>query len=322
MHRLDEAAYGPELGFTPVPPVSEDERDELLDEVFGRIVRNLRRIEARLRDIGYRFECEEPTPREAISELFDPDAIRKIEEEMAARLGALSAEDRAAAEARLGEMSDFMQEFERRQHALAAGEPSAPIPPTPTISPASDATKLAIASARARHGRFPEALQWFSERIGNVDFRQKFSTFGAREGVDPVVANLGDWDPFCFDLELFGRLAGTEEDPGIQLLHEGGQGQLIEFAPDFCIKANVSGGDPYHVILPNPRADPVVHHWERRVPFMTFLRATILRGGFRGAPMLTVDRGHGWRGTVEVEPRTFLPDHPVFASLADGLEPF
>ena len=58
---------------------------------------------------------------------------------------------------------------------------------------------------------------------------------------------------------------------------------MIEFAPDALHKANISGGGPYAIEVPNPVADGQVEDAPHDVTFVEYLRDAILGwGGFPG----------------------------------------
>jgi hypothetical protein len=55
------------------------------------------------------------------------------------------------------------------------------------------------------------------------------------------------------------------------------------FAPDEFHKANYSGGENYHVALPDPGADFLIEGMCEIVEtFVEYLRASLVNGGFRG----------------------------------------
>jgi hypothetical protein len=63
------------------------------------------------------------------------------------------------------------------------------------------------------------------------------------------------------------------------------QAQHVEFtfAPDEFHKANYSGGENYHLWLPNPDADfRIEGMYDINEYFIEYLRATFAFGGFRG----------------------------------------
>lgn len=255
---------------------------DLLDQTFGGVRRSIETIVGRLRELGYVFECE----------------------------------DRADPERRAAER-------------LLTGQPAPHLPAVPPVCRTSRDAEFVIDWCGQRLGHFPEALSAFSRLVGQVDLRQTHRASRALTG-DPVVDWLGDWDPLFFDLDYTAYMireegADLEEQPG------GGLAFEIEFAPDAYHKADISGGEGYAVFLPSSRIDPIVRlpsldfaggRRPDEMPFTTWLRRTIGRGGFFGVPHLMLDRGHGWLGRREVDPGIFLPDHPVFETLSRDLPAF
>ena len=80
-------------------------------------------------------------------------------------------------------------------------------------------------------------------------------------------------------------------------------------APDEFHKANYSGGENYHVALPDPRADfPILGMYDIDELFVPYLRATFWGGGFRGR--LDADERRSWK---------LMPDLDVTKMLAAEL---
>ena len=86
------------------------------------------------------------------------------------------------------------------------------------------------------------------------------------------------------------------------------------FAPDEFHKANYSGGENYHVWIPDPRVDfEIVGMYEIEETFVEYLRATFAYGGFRGrVETLPGD---------ESQCRKAAPTLDVVRFLAGGLAP-
>jgi len=57
---------------------------------------------------------------------------------------------------------------------------------------------------------------------------------------------------------------------------------VIEFAPDALHKANISGGSPYAIEVPQAVADAMVEDEPHNVTFVEYLRIAISWGGFPG----------------------------------------
>ncbi len=61
---------------------------------------------------------------------------------------------------------------------------------------------------------------------------------------------------------------------------------LLPFAPDAYHKANVSGGGPYGIYLPDGSVDATCRINGRDISFVEYLRECFASGGFPGAPSL------------------------------------
>lgn len=133
------------------------------------------------------------------------------------------------------------------------------------LVPPSGATRDDIAELEEHAGPLPISLVVFWQEVGLVDFVGRHPEWGA--GLDPLVV-----------IPPVGALS---------LLYEEDAGEEFEWfaglAPDDLHKDNVSGSDPYGVALPNPAADFVFLNESHDLPFVQYLRMSILRwGGFPG----------------------------------------
>jgi hypothetical protein len=138
--------------------------------------------------------------------------------------------------------------------------------------PATD-SRLRLQKQESQIGPLPLSLRAFYEVVGTVDFTQSWAQLvqyhrperrNARE-----LLYLGEYDP------LVVRPLIEEEDRP-----EPGQ---YFFACDEFHKANYSGGQNYHVALPDARADfPIIGMYGIDEFFISYLRATFAGGGFRG----------------------------------------
>ncbi|MCP5072039.1 MAG: hypothetical protein GY947_01930 [Rhodobacteraceae bacterium] len=194
---------------------------------------------------------------------------------------------------------------------------------TPPVYPVSDDAIRMILELNHSGDAVPIIIETFANIVGNVDFRQSWDD--PTETADPVLAHLGDWDPFYFDLE-YAAYSWHDADQIAIREEERLTFDSIEFAPDIYHKCNVSGGAGYEVELNQTSFDPVIsiplYMGELKRTFTQYLRDCLLRGGFLGAGSLVLDRGYGWLGTLKVERKLFLPEHPVFKKLASDLVPF
>lgn len=156
-------------------------------------------------------------------------------------------------------------------------------------------------------GPLPLSLRAFYEIVGSVDFTQSR---------DQLVQHHRPERGRAGDIQVLG-----EEDPLVvapltELVEmEASAGRVYFcFAADEFHKANYSGGENYHVWLPDPRADfEIVGMYEIEERFVEYLRATFSWGGFRGR----VD-------TLEEDEsrcRKVAPKLGVIQSLSEGLLP-
>jgi hypothetical protein len=121
---------------------------------------------------------------------------------------------------------------------------------------------------KAAGGPLPISLRAWYEQVGGVSLM----------GSHPVISPLNS--PTCSDPlvicplgELFQMLdMGEGEDGGLQLW----------LAPDDLHKANVSGGDPYIITVPNAAADAPFENECHETNFVPYLRKVFEWGGFPG----------------------------------------
>ena len=158
------------------------------------------------------------------------------------------------------------------------------VPARAFIPPSGD-TGATIDAIERRLDYLPLSLQAFYEEVGAVDFRQ--SNLQLRQGQHPERAQPNE-------LQVLG-----EEDPlvvhSLDDLHQevetAGQRLYYCFAPDEFHKANYSGGENYHVWLPDEGADfRIQGMYGVDEYFVEYLRATLAQGGFRGR---IIDDGAG-----------------------------
>lgn len=139
-------------------------------------------------------------------------------------------------------------------------------------------------------GPLPLSLRCFFEVVGDVNFNGDHPAIAPKEGSiapDPLMV--------CGVEEAIAMVDGLDR----------GDDDLvpIEFAPDALHKANVSGGAPYAIQVPDESADAPVENAPHEVMFVEYLRIAFQWGGFPG-----------WE---------YAPSIPSqFDSLRDGLLPF
>ncbi len=154
------------------------------------------------------------------------------------------------------------------------------------IPPDSPSSSL-LESVQQMVGYLPLSLMAFYLEVGSVNFMQSKRQLvqyhrAERESV-PELAVLGEQDPLV--VEPISTFASQ--------LTVNAKARKFDFAPDKFHKAYYSGGENYHVLLPDASADfRIKGMYDLDEYFVDYLRATFQFGGFRG-PMdpSVIDRG-------------------------------
>jgi hypothetical protein len=137
-------------------------------------------------------------------------------------------------------------------------------PPTPNAG-------REVAEFQKQFGTLPLSLRAFYEVVGEVNL------IGRHRSIDPR-GNSVATDPLVVHGLDEGSLLYEDEDED-----EGeGAATSIVIAPDDLHKANVSGGDPYTMEIPDLRADGEVMDERHRLFFVDYLRLCFAFGGFPG----------------------------------------
>ena len=140
----------------------------------------------------------------------------------------------------------------------------------PHVPPPADARDGIAQLEELAGGAIPLSLRAFFEVVGEVNLN------GDHPALAPKDSNIAP-DPLmvCGIEEAIAMIESSDRDDDEPV--------LLEFAPDALHKANVSGGGPYAIALPNPVADARVEDAPQDVPFVDYLRIAILQwGGFPG----------------------------------------
>jgi hypothetical protein len=136
-----------------------------------------------------------------------------------------------------------------------------------------------VAAFEKRFGTLPLSLRAFYEVVGEVNL---IGHHPKLDSPDNTIAT----DP----LVVYGLDEGAlEYDDDAE---EQGAPVGITIAPDDLHKANVSGGDPYMMELPNAGADGVLLGERHRLFFVDYLRLCFAFGGFPGY--------EGWNAPTEL----------------------
>ncbi len=139
----------------------------------------------------------------------------------------------------------------------------------PHVSPQADVRATLDELEEVAGGPIPLSLRAFFEVVGEINFNGDHPSLAPKDTditPDPLmVCSAED------ALAMIGSMDRNEGDP----LH-------IEFAPDALHKANISGGGPYCIEIPQPAADASVEDAPQEVMFVEYLRIALL--GWVGFP--------------------------------------
>jgi hypothetical protein len=131
----------------------------------------------------------------------------------------------------------------------------------PPFMPPSPKMRAASEELESEAGPLPLSLTAFWQEVGAVDLVGMHPAWPA--GLDPLVVDPPE-----------GPLAELYDDD---------EEIFVYLAPDEFHKDNVSGGDPYGLVLPNPAADFLFMYEPHDLLFVPYLRLAILQwGGFPG----------------------------------------
>ena len=152
-----------------------------------------------------------------------------------------------------------------------------------------------VARLEARLGPVPLAFAVFWELVGTVDL----------SGSHP------DWphellDPLMFEASADFFLDTFEDDED----REPGDAFELEFAPDDLHKADISGGAPYAIRVPDPCVDGLVVAEPHQTTFNQYLRIVLRTAGMGGM------------GAVRHHAHPLYPTPPEIERIAAGLLSF
>ena len=139
---------------------------------------------------------------------------------------------------------------------------------TPHVPPGAGVRKE-IAAFEKEVGALPLSLRAFYEVVGEVNLIGHHPSLAPRDGQiapDPLVV-------YGFDE---GAVEYDEDDD------DGETPSAITIAPDDLHKADTSGGDPYEMAIPDPRADGELLNERHNLFFVDYLRLCFSFGGFPG----------------------------------------
>jgi hypothetical protein len=170
----------------------------------------------------------------------------------------------------------------------------------PVFTPPSGETATELDRLEERIGRLPLALRCWFEEVGQVNLIGQHPEWDY-DYADPLVV-MAPPEYVLSEYEAWEADRGADWD----------RGEFeVDIAPDYLHKADVSGGPPYSVAVPNEGADGLLL-WERhQTTFANYLRICFRWGGFPGWDRGSLD---GW-----AKPPT--PPPSLLTELAESLLP-
>ena len=151
-----------------------------------------------------------------------------------------------------------------------------------------------------RIGALPLALRAWYEEVGRVNLVGSHPEW--EYAYDDALVVDAPIDYVSSEYELWEADRGTERERSRF---------VIDLAPDYLHKANVSGGVPYGVEVPSRSGDCLLIGEHHQTTFVNYLRIAFRWGGFPGWDRGAVD---GW-----ARPATSPP--VVLRELADAMQP-
>lgn len=267
-------------------------------ETMLRARDNVETLISRLTKLGYRFQTQQDTMRQVTSGM-----------EQAMRLSR-----------ELGDLvpPGMRQIFQNLQQHV--GKPATPAPqpekdplhhPDVWSRPGKKVAKELDHFEETIHGPLPLSIRAWCENVGSVSLMGSHETLNFRAGGGPMTVQFGGGMPpsdpqINAIVAAMGRagvqVAGanpsdTQEDPlpdplvvqpyfdeweeAAEYAGEECSPTELSLAPDDLHKANISGGDPYGMKIPDPAADAIFTD-RNRLLFVDYLRLAFQWGGFPG----------------------------------------
>ncbi len=182
--------------------------------------------------------------------------------------------------------------------------------PDEAFVPPSPHTQSALTEIEDKYGYLPLSLTAFYLEVGSVDFMQS-----ERQLIQP---DEPDWST-ASELSILGAEDPLVVEPpsrAVESLRAEESPLYLAFAPDEFHKAYSSGGENYHVLLPNASADfRIQGMYGVDEYFVDYLRATFSFGGFRGKTR--------WIDQQDMDSGQKSPPRlSIIGGLTEGLLPF
>lgn len=136
-----------------------------------------------------------------------------------------------------------------------------------------DTDVATLESLELTYGQFPLALSWWLQMVGEVNLigrHPKWTPQNSHSEDDPLVVQA---HPAYLDAEFdeWERLRGTIHDAGAL---------VAPIAPDHLHKANISGGPPESMKIPNEAVDGLVLGSRSHTTLINHVRQCFAGGGF------------------------------------------
>jgi hypothetical protein len=240
-------------------------------ETMRRARNNVEVLIQRLAAEGYRFippaDDEEPDLKQRLEQMlqttgqkFGPPSfdITSHMEEIRDRV-----------KERMGPLAAKMEERKAAKAAKVAESLKKPPLQNPDVfdPPGEQTASLLNQIEKEAGGPMPISLRAWYEQVGGINLMGSHAVLNPKEGeiaADPLVVS-----PLREVMQM------------IESADDGGEIELW-LAPDDLHKANVSGGSPYTIVIPNRCADaPFKYEWHDTT-FVNYLRITFQWGGFPG----------------------------------------
>ena len=224
-------------------------------ETMYRARHNVELLIQRLAGMGYRFI----PPSEDIVPDVDPSINPMVE------MGELAAK---AADRKAARKAEIAARRAAQEAKIAASLKKPPLKNPDVFDPPGKKTVSQLKKLeRAAGGPLPISLRAWYEQVGGV------SLMGSHDVLNPKDSKTAA-DPL---------VVASPRELVEMLEHQGGDDKIgLWIAPDDLHKANVSGGDPYTITIPNACADAEFEYEWHHTTFVNYLRKAFEWGGFPG----------------------------------------
>jgi hypothetical protein len=147
--------------------------------------------------------------------------------------------------------------------------------PVEPYDPPTAGTPAHVEWLAEQFGPLPATLLAWARIVGDVWLVGTHPQWPDSSGADPLVVQVGASDNSIrefYEEEHEAWLQSSRQDPRAGPF-------VLPVSPDELHKANVSGGDPYGIIVPDAHADGVFRA-RADMPFVSYLNAVFTGGGF------------------------------------------